>query len=134
MYLSSVCATHPPEHPFIPAMGYDIPANSRRPNPLTIGKCSGRAAQRALIQQDKLNNRRKELDRGGQNVFLPTYFPPQNNNLTVQIMLQIHPRRHLRKCKQLSFRSDPIGCFQSFGNNHDFPARKAIKTPNVMDL
>lgn len=26
--------------------------------------------------------------------------------LTVQIMLQIHPRRHLRKCKQHSFRSE----------------------------
>lgn len=66
MYLSSVCATHPPEHPSIPAMGCDIPANSRRPNPMTTGKRSGQSAQRAPIQQDKLLNRRKELDRGGQ--------------------------------------------------------------------
>lgn len=29
-----------------------------------------------------------------------------NKRLTVQIMLQIHPRRHLRKCKQHSFRSE----------------------------
>lgn len=28
--------------------------------------------------------------------------------LTVQIMLQIHPRRHLRKCKQHSFRLEML--------------------------
>lgn len=78
VYLSSVCATHPPEHPSIPTMGCDIPANSRRPNPMTTGKRSGQSAQRAPIQQDTLLNRRKELDRGGQKKKkIPSHFPPQ---------------------------------------------------------
>lgn len=51
------------------------------------------------MEEKWYNMRRAEI------FFFPTCLT-HNNHLTVQIMLQIHPRRHLRKCKQHSFRSE----------------------------
>lgn len=77
VYLSSVCATHPPEHPSIPAMGCDIPANSRRPNPLTTGKRSDWVL--SVHPSSRINyliGERSSIE-AGKKKKIPSHFPPQ---------------------------------------------------------